>query len=104
MAKSKKVTKQAEVDTNTKIKINTMDAPADLAFLDGTPIATEQPETPQTAPQQEAKPLFTADNSEIYRTLLLERPNVPFITNMQEAVEFVGRYEKWNRKVQSQFK
>ena len=98
MAKSKKVAKQVEVDTDPQItKINTID---DL----GMPNATEQPQTPQTQPQKETKPLFTSDNEQEYRNLLLERPGVPVITNIQEAVKFVGRYEQWNRKVQLQFK
>ena len=99
MAKSKKVAKQVEVDTDTKI--TEINITSDETVIRN---ATEQPETPQTAPQQETKPLFTSENEQKYRNLLLERPNVPVITNIQEAVTFVGRYEQWNRKVQLQFK
>lgn len=67
-------------------------------------VAEIQPVPQETPPQQTPpKPTFTTDKTETYRTLLLERPNVPVITNMQEAVTFIGRYEQWNRKVKLQF-
>ena len=64
-----------------------------------------QPETQAQPPQQnQEKPRFEADNSEVYRALLLERPGVPFISTIQEAVAFVEAYQKWNRKVQVAFR
>jgi hypothetical protein len=71
-------------------------------------LAEEQPNQQETSPQPQqetpAKPTFEADNSALYRDLLLQRPGVPFISNMQEAVEFLDRYQKWNSKVQLAFK
>ena len=98
MAKSKKVAKQVEVDTDKTIENLAVEQVIEITD------AENKPETPQTQPQKETKPLFTSDNEQEYRNLLLERPGVPVITNIQEAVKFVGRYEQWNRKVQLQFK
>lgn len=106
MAKHKKVTGGIEGNTDTKItNVNTSDVPQ---IMDGSPIAEIEPipqETqPQPTQQNPQKPTFISDNSEVYRSLLLERPRVPFITTIQEATAFVDRYEKWNRKVQLTFK
>ena len=72
---------------------------------DNASIELTQPETQAQPPQQnQEKPRFEADNSEVYRALLLERPGIPFISTIQEAIVFVEAYQKWNRKVQTAFK
>jgi len=106
METDKKVTKRTKRVEHTPIlNINTSDV---AQIMDGSSIAEIEPipqETqPQPTQQNPQKPTFTSDNSEVYRTLLLERPGVPFITTIQEATAFVDRYEKWNRKVQLTFK
>lgn len=54
---------------------------------------------------EETKPtLFISDQQDTYRTMLLERPVMPVLTNMQEAVKFAGEYEKWNIRVQLNLK
>lgn len=73
-----------------------------VQFTDA-PLKPTEPETPPQPPQQnqeKPKPTFESDNSQVYRELLFERPVLPTITNIQEAVAFAGRYEQWNRKVQ----
>jgi hypothetical protein len=98
MARSKKTTEQTEADSNSKVEVEEVIEE----------IATEQPAQPEEASQQaqqnQEKPLFTSDNETEFRNLLLERPGVPTITNIEEAIEFMGRYEKWNSKVQLAFK
>lgn len=71
------------------------------------PIELTQPETAPQPPQQnqeEHRPSFTADNSTLYRELLLERPATPTVTNIQEAVAFVEVYGRWSKKVQVAFR
>ena len=117
MAKHKKVTLGTEGNTDKTIIIEPEFSEAEVSKIKEAvanrrvgeytiakiePIPQEtQPQPTQQNPQ---KPAFTSDNSEVYRTLLLERPGVPFITTIQEATAFVDRYEKWNRKVQLTFK
>lgn len=86
MAKSKKTTEQPERTAQ--------------------PI-TEEPQmqvTAETPAQVERKPLFVDEKADAYRNLLLERPGVPVVTNIQEAITFVEAYQKWNSKVQIAFR
>jgi len=94
METTKKASKRAK--RNPKPIINPYEVISDAAL---------EPQTQETTPQQEEpKPLFTSENEQAYRNLLLERPGVPFISNIGEAVAFVEAYGKWNRKVQLAFK
>ena len=34
-----------------------------------------------------------------YKLLLAEAPEIPYITKVEDAVEFVDKYAKWKRKV-----
>ena len=88
MARPKKVTEQPER--------NPEPITGDVEMVNEPPVVKVE-EAP-------VKPLFEADHSETYRNLLLERPGVPVITNIQEAVSFMETYQKWNRKVQQVFK
>jgi len=115
METDKKVAKRVKRNTNpieTTVVFGEPDAYSEKAYpKEITEIkvnATEQPTPSETStqPTQQIpeRPIFTSEKEESYRQLLLERPNVPCITNIQEAIKFVGDYQRWNNKVKLAFR
>lgn len=89
MAKHKKVTEQHEGNPEPIIE----EAVVEDAVVEQV-----------TLPPPPTRPLFTTEDTDLYRNLLLERPGTPVLTNMTEAIQFVEDYQRWSRKVQVAFR
>lgn len=99
MAKHKKVAKQPEANPEP------IEAPTLPPLTEE--IREEVLNNPVLTPgyrpviEEPVKPLFVSDKEESYRQLLLEHPNRPYITNIQEATHYFEELDKWQRKVKS---
>jgi hypothetical protein len=86
MAKSKKITGELEGNPDSTID--------EESTMQTKPVFVEDPEPALVEP---IKPMVNEKPD--YIALLNERPLVPVLTNMQEAIHFVEDYQRWNRKV-----
>lgn len=94
----KKIEKQEAVVESVKKEEETLPCPEGyIRNLDtGKCEEVEIVEEPQLTIKYKPEP-----TKQDYKNLLVEAPDIPYITTVEDAVQFVDKYAKWKRKVKA---